>query len=1369
MVVIFCAGIAFLHAAVAAADTPWVSFSLAPGRSSAMPGAVPPDVGKATTHLLDWCAAAATRRHDGVFTLVFAPPAAAGAVVSYGTAGTEWSPDGQTWHGLATPSTPLAVQTLPPGARITTLRVRVPAAPVIEEGRMVWRARLPWLALTAPGLPANHAPAAVAFVSSADSPSTGFQPQPWLNQPTTLVDGFVDARRNFRTAPRAAALSPQSPEWILLEWPEPRRIGAMAVLRGHDDPGLGTFVLERFDGTAEPRDAARDAQGWSALPVTSATSFGFRGGWACGWPEPFATRALRIRCVGGKAPVGLGEVLVLGPAHESASAPEDEAPAISFALPEAGKVTLQIRDAEDNVIANPVAGVPFTAGEHHVRWDLDDLAGKPVLAPGTYRWSGLHVPGLELVPLFSYLPTPVAGMPWHTDDGRGGWLADHEPPRSVARAGDRMWLAAFGEAGHSFVETDANANKLWGIDRVWLSNPTEICVAGDALYAWCEGHWLKDGQTIVEINLKDKSQRKIFSRAGPKADISEAEHRTSLAKRGCTGFQLVGDLAFVAFGALDTVQVFDVSKGLAGPRRNFGWDIVGKQFADQKPVLLREIRLPSPGRIRADDKRHVILASGDAVLRLDVATFDVETLFRHGIARPLGLGLDPAAGRIALGDGERHQVVVFDRGGRRLATLGKPGGRREVGPFDPDDIEEPYGVEFGPDGRLWVMEHTDFPRRVSLWDIASGRCVKAVYGPTQYGGGGCVDPDDLRRTFYKGLEFRVGTDGTANPVRLFYRPDSARYARFLDGDYPAYAFRTRGALWFTSYMHPHGHPSLVLWRYDDTRGHVMPVAAVGSAVALRQAFGERPANRRDPEDYADTSFLKQHIPDYDETKKLFTWTDRDGDGHVQPGELRFGGLRSTSSGRPLTHALASWNWRMNADFIASASVGENRVVTFRPAAFTPEGNPLYEVPTTTIPGSGEAFAVDEEGNTVMLGSPLRSVAPDGRVRWTYRNDWPGLHAGHRTTARGDEPGVLIAPTRIWGIEPAGDELGEVLAFNSNLGATYLMTARDGLFIDRVFQDQRIGLLWRFPSLPTPELLAETSLYDEHFGGIFQRIRGENGRDRFVYVVGKTWCTVVELRGLDRIRRLAGGTLAVTPQQIATAHERRLRQAARVAEPKQYTVSRVADGSITVDGNAAEWPEDRIDGFALAYDSTHLYVLFQGRDDQATFQNRGTNPLELFKTGDVVDVMLQTRAGLNPRRTEAGEGDIRLCFAMFEGEPCCVLYDFRVPGHTDERLAFSSPWRTVWCDRAGILRSARTAVRRAKGAYTLEAAVPLADIHLDPAALGETRGDVGRVLSDATGSAAASRVYWANKQTAIMSDLPSEAGLQPALWGVLRFE
>ena len=64
-----------------------------------------------------------------------------------------------------------------------------------------------------------------------------------------------------------------------------------------------------------------------------------------------------------------------------------------------------------------------------------------------------------------------------------------------------------------------------------------------------------------------------------------------------------------------------------------------------------------------------------------------------------------------------------------------------------------------------------------------------------------------------------------------------------------------------------------------------------------------------------------------------------------------------------------------------------------------------------MPGSGEGLITDSQNNAIILGGPLTCVTPEGKIKWTYRNQWPGLHAGHATTARGDEPGVLIAPTR----------------------------------------------------------------------------------------------------------------------------------------------------------------------------------------------------------------------------------------------------------------------------------------------------------------------------------------------------------------------
>ena len=118
----------------------------------------------------------------------------------------------------------------------------------------------------------------------------------------------------------------------------------------------------------------------------------------------------------------------------------------------------------------------------------------------------------------------------------------------------------------------------------------------------------------------------------------------------------------------------------------------------------------------------------------------------------------------------------------------------------------------------------------------------------------------------------------------------------------------------------------------------------------------------------------------------------------------------------------------------------------------------------------------------------------------------------------------------------------------------------------------------------------------------------------------------------------------------------------------------------------------------------------------------------------------------------------------------ILYDFVVPGTPDSaKLAFSSPWRTVYVDRVTVLRDATIAVDRGPTSFTLEASVPLKSIHLAPRATLVIRGDVGRVHSDQTGTRAVSREYWSNKNTNITADVPSEAQLQPNLWGTFRFE
>ncbi|HRR79225.1 MAG TPA: hypothetical protein P5118_03480 [Planctomycetota bacterium] len=84
---------------------------------------------------------------------------------------------------------------------------------------------------------------------------------------------------------------------------------------------------------------------------------------------------------------------------------------------------------------------------------------------------------------------------------------------------------------------------------------------------------------------------------------------------------------------------------------------------------------------------------------------------------------------------------------------------------------------------------------------------------------------------------------------------------------------------------------------------------------------------------------------------------------------------------------------------------------------------------------------------------------------------------------------------------------------------------------------------------------------------------------------------------------------------------------------------------------------------------------------------------------------------------------------------------------------------------------KVAVAKGNAGYTVEAAIPWALLGVAGGASvprGEGRIDFGVLFSDPKGTATALRACWHNRDTNITSDIPTEARLQPALWGACRF-
>jgi hypothetical protein len=169
------------------------------------------------------------------------------------------------------------------------------------------------------------------------------------------------------------------------------------------------------------------------------------------------------------------------------------------------------------------------------------------------------------------------------------------------------------------------------------------------------------------------------------------------------------------------------------------------------------------------------------------------------------------------------------------------------------------------------------------------------------------------------------------------------------------------------------------------------------------------------------------------------------------------------------------------------------------------------------------------------------------------------------------------------------------------------------------------------------------------------------------------------------------------------------------------------------------------------------------------ENSGTSWQNLFKTGGALDLMLSTDPNSDPHRKSPVAGDIRLLVCLVKGKPTAVLYRPVANRGSKNGVLFESPLRSLRFDDVEDVSSSVQVAIGTKAATNVgtgdfEVAIPLSILGLSPVP-GETlRGDVGLLRGD--GLRTTQRVYWSNKATGLVSDIPSEASLTPQLWGTL---
>ncbi|MBM4020302.1 MAG: hypothetical protein FJ288_18605 [Planctomycetes bacterium] len=291
---------------------------------------------------------------------------------------------------------------------------------------------------------------------------------------------------------------------------------------------------------------------------------------------------------------------------------------------------------------------------------------------------------------------------------------------------------------------------------------------------------------------------------------------------------------------------------------------------------------------------------------------------------------------------------------------------------------------------------------------------------------------------------------------------------------------------------------------------------------------------------------------------------------------------------------------------------------------------------------------------------------------------------------------------------------------------------------------------------------------EHFHHFFT----QTADGKFYVVIGGMNASVMEVQGLEHIRR-GEVELKVTPQMLA---ETRAWEAGRLQRAlfAQAAVQQCPPGAPVLDGrmNKDEWPAVTRIGdwasFGMQYNADRLFLGWTV-EKRGAFTNGGDDFRRYFKTGAAVDVQLGTRADADPDRKGPEAGDIRILVTRAKGKPVAVLYRPIAPDSPkSDRWETSTPaGGTTAFDQIRVLDGAVIAVQEDGDRYSVEAAIPLKDLALTPAPGRVLKMDWG-VLTTDDGFVTRSRAYWSNLMATGVADEPTEARLQPHLWGHVRF-
>ncbi|MEI6520457.1 MAG: PQQ-binding-like beta-propeller repeat protein [bacterium] len=989
---------------------------------------------------------------------------------------------------------------------------------------------------------------------------------------------------------------------------------------------------------------------------------------------------------------------------------------IPLNMPEDGYVSLNIKNGDGQVVRQLLSAAFLTKGKHEIPWDgLTNLNHKQpgvVVPAGNYSWEAIYHKDINM---------QLVG--WAHNGGRapyestgGNWGGDQGNPIAVDTDGTSMYLGWSGaEAGRALVATDLDGNVRWRHKRGGFGNARLVAVDGGIVYIYDR----QQGDNVIyrlNANKGDYSSWK----GTDDATLNITKLLNADTPPILNGMFAVNRKLIVSTG--DTVAVIDDSTG----------------------TLIRQIAVPGASDLEVGkDGKLYVVSMKSKVLKVDLDVDKVETIV-DGLTNASGLALD-ADGQIYVGVGDPdNQVKVFGVDGKPVRTIGKTSGRALFGPWEQDGMHFVQGLRIDAQGKLWVMENDSHPRRISVWDAKTGKFVKEFFGPTDYGAqGGAISPLDPYTMVGHGCEWKLDkATGRASCVGVFHRGGMMN-ARFGIG--------TNGRLYLA--IGDDAHKTNPVYIYERISAGNWKLRTSFTAIndARNKLIGAK------------------------------VWSDINDDQLVQDEEVKTYNIE-------LNGWITGWYMPMTQSLIFYGGVYRIAVT-----GYTACGAPLYDLSLAkkmpapddiNIRGGmgAQRGSGSEDGKLAIYNGRYGANNSDfvcydiesGKQVWSYPNTYVGVHGGHQAPPK--QTGLIRAAYDIVGTAKLPDPIGDIFVIATDKGEWHILTG-EGYYLTSLFESDPMKIKW--PDQAVPGAMMNNTppgMGAEDFGG--SMIYTKDGQ---LYIqAGKTAFVNIKVNGLDTVKKLDKGTLTVTPENLVQANAFREKLLQQVVGNKQETVKKLTvafTGDIRkdfADNNTMKFAKSPSAGVeaTISYDDNNLYLGWQVNDD-SPWVNGATEPAVMYALGDTVDFQIGTDPKADKKRTEAVMGDLRLSIGYFQGKSTAVVYR-RVSSEKDKapRKFYSGVVKSGYqMDSVKVLDSAKINVKidAKRKMYTVEAAIPLADIGLTPAPGLKLYGDFGATHGDQAGTDTILRTYWNNQFTGLVADEVFELKMEPNHWGILNFE